>query len=166
MILEGVVVAPRWSVASSSVVVVVVWFFSLELLSQAEAVLHLMLGVLVERARAIEDLLILLIIVALAARFVNSGDDIVWSAAVILTRLGSFLSIMGTIPMVTAVMVAVVAVVPVIRAIVTVASWAMSARILVEAYFGLFDVGVLIGDCYHLIDPLRRLAIELGRRSC
>ena len=51
MILEGIVViVPRWSVASCSVVVVVVWLFSLELLSQAEAVLHLVLAVLVERA--------------------------------------------------------------------------------------------------------------------
>ena len=58
MILEGVVVAPRWSAASGSIVVVVVWHFSLELLSQAEAVLHLMLGILVETAWAIEDLLV------------------------------------------------------------------------------------------------------------
>ena len=48
MILEGVVIAPRWSVAS--VVGVIVQLFVLELLSQAEAVLHLMSGVLVERA--------------------------------------------------------------------------------------------------------------------
>ena len=50
MILEGIVVAPRWSAASGSIVVVVVRLFFLELLSQAEVVLHLMLGVLVERA--------------------------------------------------------------------------------------------------------------------
>ena len=37
MILEGVVVVPRWSAASGSVVVVVVQLFSLELLSQAVA---------------------------------------------------------------------------------------------------------------------------------
>ena len=37
----------------------------------------------------------------------------------------------------------------------------MSARILVEAYFGLFGVGVLIDGCNHLTNPLRRLAIEL-----
>ena len=49
-----------------------------------------MLGVLVERARAIEDLLVLLIVVVLDARFINSGDDVVWPAAAILTRLGSF----------------------------------------------------------------------------
>ena len=50
MILEGIVVAPRWSVASGSIVVVVVWLLSLELLSQAEAVLHLVLAVLMEGA--------------------------------------------------------------------------------------------------------------------
>ena len=36
MILEGVVVAPRWSAASGSIVVVVVRLFSLEFLSQAK----------------------------------------------------------------------------------------------------------------------------------
>ena len=77
MVLEGIVIAPRWSAASSSVVAVIVWLFSLELLSQAKAVLHLMLGVLVERAWAIKDLLVLLIIVALGARFINRGDDMV-----------------------------------------------------------------------------------------
>ena len=49
-----------------------------------------MLGVLVERAWAIEDLLVLLIIVALGARFINGGDNVVRPAAAILTRLGSF----------------------------------------------------------------------------
>ena len=38
----------------------------------------------------------------------------------------------------------------------------MSARILVEAHFGLFGVGILIGGCYHLVDPLRWLVIEFG----
>ena len=81
VILEGVVVAPRWSVASDSVVVVVVWLFSLELLSQAEAVLDLVLAVLVERAWALEDLLALLIVVALGTRFINGGGDIdqIWT---------------------------------------------------------------------------------------
>ena len=45
VILEGIVVASRWSVASGSVVIIVVRLFSLELLSQAEAVLHLLLGI-------------------------------------------------------------------------------------------------------------------------
>ena len=49
-----------------------------------------MLGVLVERAWVIEDLLVLLNIVVLDARFINSDDDMVWLAAAILTRLGSF----------------------------------------------------------------------------
>ena len=73
VILEGIVVSPRWSAASGSVVVVVVWLFGLKLLSQAVAVLHLRLGVLVERARAVEDLLVLLVVVALGARFINGG---------------------------------------------------------------------------------------------
>ena len=77
VILEGVVVVPRWSVASSFVVAVVVRLFSLELLSQAEAFLHLMLAILVKRAWAFDDLLVLLIVVTLGARLVNGGDDVV-----------------------------------------------------------------------------------------
>ena len=76
VILEGVVVTPRWSAASGPVVIVVVWLFGLELLSQAEAVLHLMLAVLVEGARAFEDLLVLLVVVTLGMRFVNGGDEV------------------------------------------------------------------------------------------
>ena len=49
-----------------------------------------MLAISVERARAFEDLLVLLIIVALGARFINGGDDVVWSVVAIWTRLGSF----------------------------------------------------------------------------
>ena len=81
---------PWWSATSGSVVVVVVWFFGLELLSQAEAVLHLMLGIFMEGAWALEDLLVLLVVVTLGVWFINGGDDVVWPVAVILTRLGSF----------------------------------------------------------------------------
>ena len=38
----------------------------------------------------------------------------------------------------------------------------MSARILIEAYFGLFGISILIGSRNHLTNPLRRLVIELG----
>ena len=38
----------------------------------------------------------------------------------------------------------------------------MSACILVEAYCGLFDIGVLIGGQNHLANPFWWLAIELG----
>ena len=113
------------------VIVVVVWLFGLEFLSQAKAVLHLMLGVLVERARAVEDLLVLLIVVALGSWF--SSDDVVWLAAAILTRLGTFLPIIATIQMVTVVIVATVVVAPVVGAIIAAASWVMSACILVKA---------------------------------
>ena len=84
MILEGIVVIPRWSAISSSVIVVVIVLHGLELLSQAKVVLHLVFGVLVERARAIEDLLVLLIVVALGLRFIDGGDDVVWLATTIL----------------------------------------------------------------------------------
>jgi len=46
--------------------------------------------IFVEGAWVIEDLLVLLVVVALGARFVNGGDDVVWSAAAILTRFGPF----------------------------------------------------------------------------
>jgi len=123
-----------------------------------------MLGVLVERAQAIEDLLVLLVIVALGARFFDGGDDVVRSTAAILTRLGSFWPITATVLMVTAVVVAAVTMAPVVEAIVAAASWVMSARILFEIYFGLLGVGVLIGGCNHLANPLRRLVIELGAK--
>ena len=74
MVLEGVVVAPRWSAASGSVVGVVFQLFVLKLLSQAEIVLHLVFGVLVKRAWAIKDLLVLLVVVALGARLTDGGD--------------------------------------------------------------------------------------------
>ena len=90
MILEGIVVVPRWSVTSGFIIIVVVLLFGLKLLSQAKAVLHLMLAILVEGAWAFKDLLVLLVVVALGLRLVNSGDDMIWSAAVIFTRLGAF----------------------------------------------------------------------------
>ena len=62
----------------------------MELLSQAKAVLHLVLAVFVEGAWAFEDLLVLLVVVALGTRFINGDDDVVWSATVILTRFGPF----------------------------------------------------------------------------
>jgi len=78
MILEGVVIAPRWSAAFGSFVGVVVQLLVLELFSQAEAVLHLVPSILVERARAIEDLLVLLIIVALGTRLTDG--EMMWSS--------------------------------------------------------------------------------------
>ena len=85
MILEGIVVVPRWSTTYGSIVVVVVQLFSLELLSQAKVVLLVVLAILVERARTLKDLLVLLIIVVLGTRFINGGDNVVLLAAVILT---------------------------------------------------------------------------------
>ena len=65
VILEGIVVVPRWSATSGSIVVVVVLLLGLKLLSQAKAILHLVLVVLVEGAWAFNDFLVLLIIVRL-----------------------------------------------------------------------------------------------------
>ena len=79
-----------------------------------------------------------------------------------MTRLGAFWPIMATIPMVTMVVVAAVVVVSVIRAIVAAVSWAMNARILIEAHFGFFGVDVLVGGRNHLANPRWWLAVELG----
>ena len=159
MILEGIVVVPRWSETCSSIIVIVILLFGLELLSQAKAVLHL---VLVEGAWAFEDFLVLLIVVMLGVRFINGGNDVVWSATVILTSFGPFRSITTTVMMVATVVVAVVSVASFIRALITAVSWAVSAHILIEVNFSLFSVGVLIGSRDHLANPLWRLAIEFG----
>ena len=90
MILECVVVVLGWSAAFGSTVVVIVFLFVLEFLSQAKAVLHLVLSVLMEGAWSFEDLLVLLIVVMLGARFMNGGGNVVWSATAILTSFGPF----------------------------------------------------------------------------
>ena len=77
MVLEGIVVAPGWSAASGSIVGIVFQLFVLKFLSQAEAILHLVFGVLVKRAWAIEDLLVLFIVVALGVRLTDGSDDVV-----------------------------------------------------------------------------------------
>ena len=118
MVLKGIVVVPRWSVTSSSIVGIVVQLFVLEFFSQPEAVLHFVLGVLVERARAVEDLSVLLIIVALGVRFVDGSDDVVLPAATILARLGPFLPISTAVIRITTIVETAVAVASVSGAVV------------------------------------------------
>ena len=122
MILEGIVVVPRWLTTSGFIVVVVVLLFGLELLSQAKAVLHLVLAVLVEGAWAFEDFLVLLVVVALGVRFVNGGDDVVWSVVVILTSFAPFRPITTTVMMVATIIVAAITVASFIEALVTMVS--------------------------------------------
>ena len=62
---------------SGSIIFVVIEPFVLELPSSTNAVLHLVFGVLVKRARAIEDLLVLFVVVTLGARLTDGGDDVV-----------------------------------------------------------------------------------------
>ena len=162
VILEGIVVVPRWSVTSGFVVVVVVLLFGLKLLSQAKAILHLVLAVLVEGAQAFEDLLVLLVVVALGMGFINSDDDVVWSTAMILTSFGPFRPITTTVLMVAAIIVVAVTMVSFVEVLVSTVSWVVSARILVEADFGLFSVIVLIDGRNHLANPLWWLTIEFG----
>ena len=69
---------------------------------------------------------------------------------------------MATVSMVTAVIIAAVAMASIVGSLVAVASWAMSARILIEAHFGFLGVGVLVGGRNHLSNPHERLTDELG----
>ena len=69
---------------------------------------------------------------------------------------------MATVLMVATVVVVAVTVASFLRALVATASWAVIARILVEANFCLFSVRVLIGGGDHLANPLWRLTIEFG----
>ena len=66
--------------------------------------------------------------------------------------------------MITAVIVAALIVASVVWPIIVAASWAMSARILVEAHLGFLDVSILVGGRDHLANPCRRLAVELGAK--
>ena len=114
-----------------------------------------------ERARAVEDLLVLLVVVALGTRFIDGSDDVVWLAVAILTSLGSFWPITATVTMVTAIVMAAVVVASVVGVVVVAACWMMSARILIEAHLSFLGVDVLVGGHNHLANPCWRLAIEL-----
>ena len=123
-----------------------------------------MFGVLVKRAWSVKYLLVLLVVVALSARLTDGGDDVVWPAAAILAKPGSFCSITAAITMVTAVVEATVVVASVVRAVIIAARFAMSARILVEAHLGFLCIGVLVGGSYHLADTGWRLTVEFGAK--
>ena len=56
--------------------------------------------------------------------------------------------------MVAAVIVAAVVVASVVGAFVAAANWAVSARILVETYFGLFGIGIQVDGVPDLSAPL------------
>ena len=77
VVLEGIVIAPRWSAAFVPTVGVVVQLFVLELLGQTEVVFHLVFSILVQGARAVEDLLVLLVVVTLGARLIDGSDEVV-----------------------------------------------------------------------------------------
>ena len=121
-------------------------------------------GILMEGAWAVEDLLVLLVIVALGARFIDGSDDVVWPTVAILARLGSFWPITIAVTMVTTVVEAAVVVASVVGAVIVTTCWAMSARILVEAHLGFLGVGVLVGGRDHLANPYGRLVVELGAK--
>ena len=68
-----------------------------------------------EGAWAIEDLLVLLVVVALGARLIDGSDEVVWPAAAILTGLRSFWPITAAVLVETTVVVAAVVVASVLR---------------------------------------------------
>ena len=82
--------------------------------------------------------------------------------AAILTSFRPFWSTMATVLMVAVAVVVAVTVASFVRALVAVASWAVSACILVEANVGLLSVGVLIGGRDHFANPRWWLTIEFG----
>ena len=175
MVLEGVIIIPWWSASSVPTIVVVVLFL-LELLSQTKAIFHLVFGVLVQGARSIEDLLVLLIVVTLCARLIDIGNKVIWSAAAILTRFESIWPITSAVPVETLVVVAAIVVLSVVIAVIVAANVmlsvvvavvvaarrAISARIFVKTHLRFLGVGVLVGGCDHLADARRRLTVELG----
>ena len=121
-----------------------------------------MFGILVEGAQAIEDLLVLLVVISLGARLIDGSDEVVWLPAVILTGLGSFWPITAAIPVETTVIVAAVVVASVIGAIIVAARQPICARIFIEVHLSFLGIGVLVGGCDHLVDAYRWLAVELG----
>ena len=164
VVLKGVVVVPRWSATSCSIVGIIVEPHVLELPGKTNAVLHLVFGVLVKRARAVKYLLVLLVVVTLGARLTSGGEDVFWPAAVILARPVSSCSITAAIAMIAAVVGAAVIVTSVIGAIVILVRWSLSAHILVEAHLGFLCIGVLVGGSYHFADTGRRLTVEFGAK--
>ena len=64
----------------------------------------------------------LLVVVMFGMRFVNGGDDVVWSAVAILTSFRSLQPIAAKVLMVTAVVVAAVTVASFVGALVAAAS--------------------------------------------
>ena len=123
-----------------------------------------MFGVLVKRARAVEYLLVLLVIVTLGTRLTNGGEDVFWPTAAILARPVSSYSITAAITMITVVIEVAVIVASVVGAIVVSVRWSLSARILIEAHLGFLCIGVLVGDSYHFADTGRRLMVEFGAK--
>ena len=134
-----------------------------------------MFGVLVQGARAIEDLLVLLIVVTLCTRLIDVGNKVIWSVVVILTRFESIWPISSVVPMETAVVVAAIVVLSVVVAVVVAANVvlsvvvavvvasrrAISARIFIKTHLRFLGVGVLVGGCDHLADAGRWLSVEL-----
>jgi len=60
-------------------------------------------GVLVKRARVVEYLLVLLVVVTLGVGLTSGGEDVFWPAAAILTRPVSSCSITAAIEMIAVV---------------------------------------------------------------
>jgi hypothetical protein len=108
VVLEGGVVVFRWSVLLVLIIVAVILLLVLEFLGEAVAVLHLVLGIFVERTGSIQDLLVLLVVAPLGVGFTDRGDVVVWSASTKLGRFGPLSSIARSVKAAISIMWAVV----------------------------------------------------------
>ena len=124
-----------------------------------------MFGVLVKRAWAVEDLLVLFVVVTLGVRLTNGGDDVFWPVTAILARPVSSCSITAAIAMIAAIVGTTVIMMSVIEAIIVSVRWSLSACILVEAHLGFLCISVLVGGSYHFTDTGWLLTVNLERSS-
>lgn len=167
MVLEGVVVVPRWSASTVAIVFGVILLIILEFLGQPHAVLHLVFGALVERAWSFKDFLVLLIVVALGAGLVDRSNDILLSVAAKLSCSGALWPVTAIIMATLAVIAVVVVTASFITVVIIAPRWVgrqPSINVLVVLQFGLLGIHILVHHRDHLADRLRRLAVEFGAK--
>lgn len=124
-----------------------------------------MLVVLMNEARTVEELLILVIVATLSAWLLDRGDDVIWSATMKLPSSRALWPITIAAIMIVIVVVAVI-IVSFFMTIIIETWWAVGASnlgdILLMPLVGFFGVCILIGRVQHLTDCPWWLPIELG----
>lgn len=123
-------------------------------------------GVLVERARADEELVELGIVVVLGVGLLDGGNKVIRSAALELTRLGGLLvvtviaAVVATIMIVAAIIIAPIILELIMPARRAVVPW-RSRKVLMVTQVGLLGVGILLGGGEHVADGGWRLPVKL-----